>query len=140
MTDIAPPAAAAVRTQGLIKRFGRRTALDGIDLVLPQGGVYLLAGTNGAGKSTLLRTLLNIERPDGGSADVLGLDTRIHGPDVRARTGYVPETAEGTYRWMRAGRFLAHHASFYPGWDADYARQLVRLLDVRTDSRLGTLS
>jgi ABC-2 type transport system ATP-binding protein len=104
------------------------------------GGVYLLAGTNGAGKSTLLRALLNIERPDRGAAYALGFDTRTNGPAVRARTGYVPETGEGTYKWMRAGRFLAQHAAFYPAWDADYARHLVRLLEVRMDSRLGSLS
>jgi ABC-2 type transport system ATP-binding protein len=134
------PPPAAVRTEGLVKCFGRETALAGVDLVVPEGGVYLLAGTNGAGKSTLLRTLLNIERADRGVATVLGLDTRTAGPEVRARTGYVPETGEGTYRWMRSGRFLAHHAGFHPGWDEAYARQLVRLLDVRTESRLGALS
>lgn len=130
----------AVRTEGLVKRFGRERALDGVDLAVPLGGVYLLAGTNGAGKSTLLRTLMNIERPDRGAAFAVGFDTRANGPEVRARTGYVPETGEGTYRWMRAGRFLAQHAAFYPAWDEDYARHLVRILEVRLDSRLGALS
>ncbi len=134
------PQATAVRTEGLVKRFGRECALDGVDLSVPQGAVYLLAGTNGAGKSTLLRTLLNLERPNGGSATVLGLDSSAQGPRVRASTGYVPETGEGTYRWMRAGRFLAFHAGFHPGWDEDYARQLSDLLDVRMESRLGALS
>ena len=134
------PVALAVRTAGLVKSFGREIALDGVDLAVPESGVYLLAGTNGAGKSTLLRTLLNVERPDRGSATVFGLDSRSRGPEIRARTGYVPETGEGTYRWMRSGRFLAHHAGFYPSWDGEYARQLVRLLDVRMESKLGTLS
>jgi ABC-2 type transport system ATP-binding protein len=137
-SDGAP--ALAVRTEGLAKSFGRERALDGVDLAVPEGGVYLLAGTNGAGKSTLLRTLLNIERPDRGAAFVLGLDTRLKGAEVRARAGYVPETGEGTYRWMRAGRFLALHSAFYPAWDEAYARRLVQLLEVRPDSRLGTLS
>jgi ABC-2 type transport system ATP-binding protein len=139
MTD-REPSALAVRTEKLVKSFGRERALDGVDLAVPEGGVYLLAGTNGAGKSTLLRALLNVERPDGGAAFVLGLDTRLNGAEVRARTGYVPETGEGTYRWMRAGRFLALHAAFYPAWDADYERHLVRQLEVRLDSRLGALS
>lgn len=134
------PPGLAVRTEGLVKRFGRETALDGVDLAVPEGGVYLLAGTNGAGKSTLLRTLMNIERPDRGAAFALGFDTKANGPEVRARTGYIPETGEGTYRWMRAGRFLVQHAAFYPAWDEDYARHLVRVLEVRLDSRLGALS
>ncbi len=138
--DSHEPAAMAVRTDGLVKSFGRERALDGVDLAVPEGGVYLLAGANGAGKSTLLRALLNVERPDGGAAFVLGFDTRLHGPEVRARAGYVPETGEGTYRWMRAGRFLAQHSAFYPAWDEDYAGHLARRLEVRMDSRLGSLS
>lgn len=139
MDEMAPPAL-AVRTEWLVKRFGRETALDGVGMSVPQGSVYLLAGTNGAGKSTLLRSLLNIERPDLGSATVLGLDTRSNGARVRASVGYVPETGEGVYRWMRAGAFLAHHASFYPGWDADYGAQLVKQFDVRLNKRMGALS
>jgi ABC-2 type transport system ATP-binding protein len=134
------PQGLAVRTEGLVKRFGRETALAGVDLSVPEGAVYLLAGTNGAGKSTLLRTLLNIERPNRGTATVLGLDSAANGPEVRASAGYVPETGEGTYGWMRAGRFLAHHAGYQPQWDEHYAQHLVRLLDVRMESRLGTLS
>jgi ABC-2 type transport system ATP-binding protein len=134
------PQGLAVRTEGLVKRFGRETALAGVDLSVPEGAVYLLSGTNGAGKSTLLRTLLNIERPDRGTVTVLGLDSAANGPEVRARAGYVPETGEGTYGWMRAGRFLAHHAGFQTNWDDQYAQHLIRLLDVRTESRLGTLS
>src|ERR1051325_6666872 len=106
--DRPEPQAAAVCSRGLVKRFGRETALAGVDLVVPEGGVYLLAGTNGAGKSTLLRALMNVERPDAGSAALLGFDSSAKGPEIRARTGYVPETGEATYRWMRAGRFLAY--------------------------------
>ena len=131
---------AAVRTEGLVKRFGREVALDGVSLSVPEGGVYLLAGTNGAGKSTLLRTLLNAEQPDAGRACVLGLDTVHDGPAVRAQCGYVPETGEGAYRWLRADRFLAHVARFYPGWDSGYAAQIVKRLGVRLDRPLGTLS
>src|SRR3954467_12461199 len=115
------PQGLAVRTEGLGKGFGRGAALAGVNLSVPEGAVYLLAGTNGAGKSTLLRTLLNIERPDRGAATVLGLDTAANGPEVRAHTGYVPETGEATYGWMRAGRFLAHHSGFQANWDAGYA-------------------
>lgn len=132
--------ATAVTSRGLTKRFGREVALDGVGLSVPNGGVYLLAGTNGAGKSTLLRTLLNAERADAGTANVFGLDTAAHGPQVRAMTGYVPETGEGGYRWLRADRFLEHVARFAPDWDADYAAELVRRLDVQLTRPLGTLS
>jgi ABC-2 type transport system ATP-binding protein len=138
--DNAEPQAMAVQTDWLVKRFGRETALAGVNLAVPEGGVYLLAGTNGAGKSTLLRTLLNLEAADHGTSTVLGLDSRTNGPAIRAGTGYIPETGASNYRWMRVGRFLAHQASFYPAWDAEYAAKLARTLEVRSESRLGTLS
>lgn len=129
-----------VSTQGLVKRYGRETALGGVDLHVPEGAVYVLAGANGAGKSTLLRTLLNLTRPDEGRAEVFGLETGANGPAIRAGLGYVPETTEAGYAWMKAGTLLAHHAAFHPGWDADYAARLCRLLDVRPERRVRTLS
>ena len=57
-----------VRADGLVKRFGRVTALDGLDLTIPEGSFYVLVGENAAGKSTLLRTYLDLVRPDAGTA------------------------------------------------------------------------
>lgn len=139
MNDRVMPAM-AVRTHGLVKRYGRETALAGIDLAVPEGGVYLLAGTNGAGKSTLLRTLMNIERPDEGGASVMGHDTQAEGPKVRALTGYVPETGEGGYRWLTAGQFLSHVARFSRDWDVGYANELAGQLDVGLNKPMGNLS
>src|SRR3712207_5541128 len=96
----------AVATDHLGKRFGRETALADLDLQVPQGAVYVLAGANGAGKSTLLRILLNRVRADHGRAQVFGLDTVRDGPRVRAQIGYVPERPDGGYRWMRVGQLL----------------------------------
>lgn len=130
----------AVRTEGLTKRYGRETALGGVDLQVPEGAVYVLAGANGAGKSTLLRSFLNLVRPDSGRAEVMGLDPRRSGPEVRAQIGYVPEGGETGYRWMSAGRLLEHHAAYYPSWDAEYAARLCRILEIRPDRRIAHLS
>ena len=70
----------AVATHGLSKRYGRESALDHVDLRVPDGAVYVLVGVNGAGKSTLFKVLMNLERPDAGTAEVLGLDTGREGP------------------------------------------------------------
>ncbi len=48
---------AAIETEGLTKKFGRSTAVDNVDLVVPEGTVYALLGTNGAGKTTTVRML-----------------------------------------------------------------------------------
>ena len=56
----------AVETRGLEKRYGAVAALDGVELQVPEGGVYVLVGPNGAGKTTLLRLLLGLARRSGG--------------------------------------------------------------------------
>lgn len=64
----------AVQTRGLVKRFGDNTAVDGVDLSIPRGGIYGVLGPNGAGKTTVIRMLATLLRPDGGQAQVLGHD------------------------------------------------------------------
>jgi Cu-processing system permease protein len=77
--------------QNLSKRYGRRTALDGVSLTLRRGEVTLLLGANGAGKSTLLRCLLGITGYEG-QISVDGLDPLREGPAVRSAIGYMPQS------------------------------------------------
>ncbi|HTW12605.1 MAG TPA: ABC transporter ATP-binding protein [Solirubrobacteraceae bacterium] len=63
---------AAVRTSGVVKRFGATIAVDAVDLEIASGEVRGLLGPNGAGKTTLLRLLLGLIRPDTGSIELLG--------------------------------------------------------------------
>lgn len=130
----------AVATRALSKLYGRSTALKDVDLRVPEGAVYMLAGQNGAGKSTLLRLLLNLERPTGGQAEVTGLAADRHGARVRARVGYVPEGFGMGPSWLTIGRWLAERAVYYPAWDAGYAAALCRRLDVDVSRRIGQLS
>ena len=78
----------AVLARGLAKRFGRRVALDGVDLSLGPGELVGLVGPNGAGKSTLLRLILGLARPSGGELRVLGEPA---GGPALARVGAVAE-------------------------------------------------
>ncbi len=64
----------AVEATGLVKRFGKTTALDGVDLVARQGRVLGVLGPNGAGKTTAVRILATLLKPDGGQASVCGYD------------------------------------------------------------------
>jgi ABC-2 type transport system ATP-binding protein len=130
----------AVATHGLSKRYGRESALDHVDLRVPDGAVYVLVGVNGAGKSTLFKLLMNLERPDAGTAEVFGLDTGRAGPEVRAQVGYVPERQDAPYRAMTCARLLRHAAAFYPEWDHAYADHLTRALGIRPHRRVGGLS
>jgi ABC-type multidrug transport system ATPase subunit len=130
----------AVATHGLSVRYGKETALAEVDLRVPEGAVYVLIGTNGAGKSTAMKVLLNLERPNGGRAEVFGLDTASRGPEVRAQVGYIPESHEHDYRWMTCGRLMRHVAAHYPAWDDAYAARLIDALGVRMERKAGTLS
>ena len=91
-TLTAPVAGGArlIAVEGLVKRFGAVTALDGVTLALDAPATGLL-GANGAGKSTLMRLLLGLVRPDEGGVSVLGVDAARDAAEVRRRLGYMPE-------------------------------------------------
>lgn len=137
----APPSGdLAVATHELVKRFGRQSALRGITLGVPAGAVYLLVGPNGSGKSTTLKVLLDLVRADAGDATVFGIDSRGDAPRIRANVGYVPEYGDWGYGWMRVGRLLAHHARYFPTWDATYAKRLTDLFELQLERPLRALS
>jgi len=78
---------AAIAAEGLGKRYGPVTALDGVDLELPAGTVLGVLGPNGAGKTTLVRILATLLKPDRGRARVAGFDVARHPAAVRRRIG-----------------------------------------------------
>ena len=130
----------AVLLEGVSKRYGREVALDGVDLMVPEGAVYALVGQNGAGKTTTLRLLLDLIRPDAGRVEVFGRNAAADGPSVRSRTGYIPEGEGLGYDWMRVDRLIRHHAVYFPKWDDAYAARLVSALEVEPTRRYGNLS
>lgn len=100
MTDDAPP---VITATGLVKRFGGRPVVSGVDLVVPHGMIYGVLGPNGAGKTTTLRMLLGIIEPDSGERTLLG---HRHPRDASDRVGYLPEE-RGLYPAMKAREAIA---------------------------------
>ncbi len=82
-----------IRTSGLVKRYGKVVALDGLDLEVPKGMVLGLLGPNGAGKTTAIRILTTLLEPDEGLAEVAGLDVRTDPAKVRERIGLSGQNA-----------------------------------------------
>ena len=102
----------AIEATGLVKRFGKTTALDGVDLVARPGRVLGMLGPNGAGKTTAVRILATLLRPDGGQASVCGYDLLRDAHQVRQLIGLtgqyasVDEGLSGTNNLIMIGRLL----------------------------------
>jgi len=84
---------AAIQAEGLVRRFGDLTAVDGIDLTIPAGEIYGFLGPNGAGKSTTVRMLCTLLAPSAGRALVAGYDVATNPGDVRLRIGVALQDA-----------------------------------------------
>jgi ABC-2 type transport system ATP-binding protein len=83
--------APAIETAGLTKRFGERTALDGIDLQVPRGCAFGFLGPNGAGKTTIIRTLLGLTQASAGSMRLLGYPVPAKRAQALQRVGAIVE-------------------------------------------------
>ena len=83
----------AIEAHGLIKRYGAKTALGGIDIEVPTGTVTAVLGPNGAGKTTAVRILTTLADADEGSATVAGFDVASAATEVRRRIGLAAQDA-----------------------------------------------
>ncbi|MFF9765943.1 ATP-binding cassette domain-containing protein [Streptomyces sp. NPDC053086] len=83
----------AIEACGLVKAFGEKRALDGIDLTIRRGQVFGFLGPNGAGKTTTIRILATLTRPTGGTARVLGHDVLTEADAIRARVALTGQFA-----------------------------------------------
>lgn len=116
---------AAVLLKGVTKTFGETRAVQGLDLVIPRGGLYGFIGPNGAGKTTTIRILMSIIFPDSGEVSVLGHSSALAAKD---RIGYLPED-RGLYRKMRVGAFLTYMGRLKGMADGGLAARVRDLLD-----------
>ncbi|MFF2526184.1 ABC transporter ATP-binding protein [Streptomyces liangshanensis] len=101
-----------VEIRGLIKRYGGKTALDGLDLRIGAGTVTAVLGPNGAGKTTTVEICEGYRRPDAGTVRVLGLDPVADAARLRPRIGVMLQSG-GVYSGARAGEMLRHMARLH---------------------------
>ncbi|MGB3538407.1 MAG: ABC transporter ATP-binding protein, partial [Mesorhizobium sp.] len=133
-----------IEASGLVKRYGRFPAVDGIDLTIGKGEVFGLLGPNGSGKTTTILLLLGLTEPTAGTIRVLGLDPLRQPLAVKRRVGYLPDQI-GFYDHLTARENLAYTARLTGLVSADAEKRIataldrVRLADVR-DKRVATYS
>jgi ABC-2 type transport system ATP-binding protein len=117
---------AAIQTQGLTKRYGKRTVVEALDLSVPPGVVAGFVGPNGSGKTTTLRMLLGLVRPDGGTGQVLGVP--LTDPErYLPRVGALIESP-AFYPGLSGERNLAAQAVLILGHDGYHTQQIVQWL------------
>ena len=83
--------ALAIDVKGLTKRFGRKIAVDHIDIAVPEGEVWGFLGPNGSGKTTTIRMLCGLLRVDDGEGTCLGLDVRTQPEAIKRQVGYMTQ-------------------------------------------------
>ncbi|MGW7007504.1 ABC transporter ATP-binding protein [Streptomyces sp. NPDC054933] len=102
----------AVEVVGLVKRYGAKAAVDGLELSVARGSLTAVLGPNGAGKTTTLETCEGYRRPDAGTVRVLGLDPVTQSAALRPRIGVMLQSG-GVYPGARAEEMLRHTAKLH---------------------------
>lgn len=114
-----------IETKKLTKIYGKKAALDNLDLTVSKGEVLGYLGPNGAGKTTTIRLLLGLIKPTGGSAEIFGMDAAAHAAELHARIAYVP--GETSY-WpsMTGAETLRFLANLHGSVDETYQAELTK--------------
>ena len=134
---------AAIRIEGISKRFGSVQALDSLTLAVEPGAVFGFLGPNGAGKTTTIRILTGLARPDAGRAWVAGVEVG-DGKGLARRIGCLPEEP-ACYPWMTPREFLDYIGRVFDLSAAERAartRELLELVGLTEVERrrIGTFS
>ena len=128
-----------IETRALSKRYGRKLALDHLDLAIPRGRIHAIVGANGAGKSTLFRILMGFMPPTAGEARILGKDSQSLTPQDRSRIGFVNE--EHTLaNWMRVSQVTAMQRHQYARWNQQAFDSVIGHYHVLPEQKVGQLS
>ena len=130
---------AVIEVNGLVKRYRRRTAVDGVSFSVSQGEIFGVVGPNGAGKTSTIECLEGLREADGGTVRVLGLDPRADGGRLRQKIGVQLQQAALPER-IKVWEALDLFASYYDN-PVDW-RQLIEEwgLSGKADAAFSSLS
>jgi ABC-2 type transport system ATP-binding protein len=118
-----------IRLVHLTKQYGKFTAVDDIDLVVPSGELFGFLGPNGAGKTTTFRMIAGILRPTSGTVEIGGIDINRNPLDAKARLGFIPDRPF-VYDKLTGGEFLRFAAALYGQQGPTVERRIDELLEL----------
>jgi ABC-2 type transport system ATP-binding protein len=125
----------AVWARGLVRKFGKKVAVDNVDLSIHSGEFYGLLGQNGAGKTTTIKSIVGLLRPTAGSVGIGEFDTWQHPTEVKRRIGVLPEEFN-LYERLTGAELLDFTAAMH-GLSRVQAKprrdELLDLLDLEAD-------
>lgn len=101
-----------IQLKQVSRHYGRKVAVDGLDLEIPQGELFAFLGENGAGKTTTIKMMVGLLQPTAGQVRIGGFDTVTHPRDVSFLTGYVPDEPY-LYDKLTGREFLQFVADLY---------------------------
>jgi ABC-2 type transport system ATP-binding protein len=130
-----------IETRGLRRRFGKTTALDGLNLRVPAGSIFGFLGRNGAGKTTTIRMLMGLIRADGGEVRAFGepLNGPGTGVELRRRIGFVSEDKE-LYPYMTVEQVIRFTRPFFPKWRRDLEQRYLERFELPPHRKIPALS
>lgn len=118
-----------IRLLHLTKQYGKFTAVDDIDLVVPSGELFGFLGPNGAGKTTTFRMIAGILRPTSGTVEIGGIDINRNPLEAKARLGFIPDRPF-VYDKLTGGEFLRFAAALYGQQGPAVERRIDELLEL----------
>jgi len=138
--NVRPNQDLAIQIQGLTKSYGKVHALQGIDLAVNRGEIFGFLGPNGAGKTTTIRCMLDMIRPDGGTATLMGIDPQKQPVTLQTVTGYLPGEMQFYENWSaeRQLRFFAAMRNGRMEWD--FVEDLAERLELDMKQQIKNLS
>ena len=129
----------AIVIDNLVKYYGSRCVLDGINLKIPKGCIFGLLGRNGIGKTTLIRILLGLENPSRGQTSILGQQSTILTPQVRGKIGYVAE-GHNLIQKYKVSRLVSLCKNLSKKWDDKCFSDLIDMFRLPMDRKVKELS
>jgi ABC-2 type transport system ATP-binding protein len=130
---------AVIETHAITHRYARVTAVQDLQLSVPEGSIYAFLGPNGAGKTTTIKLLLNLLQPTKGRATVLGVDSTRLGPPEFAQIGYVSENQQ-LPDWMTVQQLIDFCRPMYRAWDGAFCSRMLKDFRLPPDRKLKNLS